>query len=51
MKFNINNSNEIFQSKKIIINGAVFIDINMWASIFSTLTVSVNRYLLIKLNI
>ena len=29
MKFNINNSNEIFQSKKIIIYGTVYIDINM----------------------
>ena len=29
MKFNINNSNEIFQSKKIIIHGTVYIDINL----------------------
>ena len=29
MKFNINNSNEIFQSKKFIIHGTFFIDINI----------------------
>ena len=36
MKFNINNSKEIFQSKTIYNSHAtVFIDINMWAYIFS----------------
>ena len=29
MKFNINNSNDIFQSKKNLIHGTAFIDINM----------------------
>ena len=50
MIFNINNSSEIFQSKKFVIHGTVFIDINMWAYIFSNFDCISKKYLIIKFN-
>ena len=52
MKFNINNSNVIFQSKTIYNSCYSFLSKLICKPIFfPTLTVAVNRYLIIKLNV